>query len=94
MQVQVWRFWPKDRYVTVARWTVKSYPRLMSSQCIHIDGISEFRFNEEGEVQEHILDVIDWNGIRAALEKQKDRAVSAGLVPNTCTSFLPPDGTF
>ena len=91
----VWRFWPKDQYITIARWTVKSYPRIISSQPVQLDGISEFRFNEEGLIQEHILDVIDWNGLRAMLEQQRENALMARLVPNSCSQrSLPPDGSF
>ena len=92
--MQVWRFWPKDKYTTVARWTVKNYPRLISSQCIQIDGVSEFHFNEDGYVQEHILDVIDWNGLRAALQKAREKNTVAGLVPNAWSDLLPPNGSF
>ena len=63
-QVRVHRFWQRTDGVLAVRWAIHGQPRLPAAQQTVLDGISEFRFNEEGYIYQHTVDLIDWEGLR------------------------------
>ena len=64
LQVHVHRFWQRSDGVVAVRWAVRGQPRLIAAEQKMVDGISEFRFNSEGYIYQHTVDVIDWEGLR------------------------------
>lgn len=73
-QLLVLRIWPKDEQCVAVRWTVKGVVRFIGEvggTVVSLDGISEYRFDNEGRIYEHVLDRVDWDGHILAKQRNK-----------------------
>ncbi|KAL0039060.1 hypothetical protein WJX77_006770 [Trebouxia sp. C0004] len=81
--VEMLRMWQRDDKTIAVRWSVQCSPRLIggvTGSKVRLDGISEYKFNDDGKVSKHTVDVINWNGLHNAL----------GLKPSLlAATFLP-----
>ena len=83
IQVEMQRMWQRDDKTLAVRWNVQGSPRLiggMTGGKVRLDGISEYKFNDEGKVYKHTVDVINWNGLHSVLGL-KSLQLSSKLMP-------------
>ena len=90
MQVEMLRMWQRDDKTLAVRWSVQCTPRLIGGVTggkVHLDGISEYKFNESGKVMKHTVDVINWNGLHNSLGLKPTQLAAKLLpTPSCCSS--------
>jgi len=71
IKMQVLRIWqPQDGKTIHIRWSIKATPRIIGTiieKPYYIDGLSEFRFNDEGLIDMHKVTRVDWDRSMFAL---------------------------
>lgn len=71
IKMQVLRIWqPQEDKTIHVRWSIKATPRLIGTiieKPYYIDGLSEFRFNDEGLIDMHKVTRVDWDRSMFAL---------------------------
>ena len=71
IKMQVLRIWqPQDDKTIHVRWSIKATPRIIGTiieKPYYIDGLSEFRFNDEGYINMHKITRVDWDRSMFAL---------------------------
>jgi len=92
LQVEMQRMWQRDDKTIAVRWSVQCSPRLISGVTgskVMLDGISEYKFNDDGKVCKHTVDVINWNGLHNALGLKPSLLAAKFLpTPSCCNSNL------
>lgn len=90
--VEMQRMWQRDDKTIAVRWSVQCCPRLIggvTGSKVRLDGISEYKFNDDGKVSKHTVDVINWNGLHNALGlKPLLLAAKFSPTPSCCNSNL------
>lgn len=69
-QVELLRLWQRDDKTVAVRWTVQCSPRLIGGVTggrLRLDGISEYKFNDEGKICKHTVDIVNWDGLHNML---------------------------
>lgn len=85
--VDMLRMWQRDDKTLAVRWSVQCSPRLIGGVTggkVCLDGISEYKFNSEGKVFKHTVDVINWNGLHNALGLKPVQLVAKLLPTPSC----------
>lgn len=88
LQVELLRLWQRDDKTVAVRWTVQCSPRLIGGVTggkLRLDGISEYKFNDEGKICKHSVDIVNWDGLHNMLGIKQMQLVQK-LVP-TPTPF-------
>ncbi len=92
LQVEMQRMWQRDDKTIAVRWSVQCSPRLIggvTGSKVRLDGISEYKFNDDGKVCKHTVDVINWNGLHNALGLKPSLLAAKFLpTPSCCNSNL------
>lgn len=68
--VELLRLWQRDQKTVAVRWTVQCSPRLIGGVTggkLRLDGISEYKFNDQGKICKHTVDVVNWCGLHNVL---------------------------
>lgn len=64
------RLWQRDDRTVAVRWTARCAPRLIGGVTggkLRLDAISEYKFNDEGKICSHTIDVVNWDGLHNML---------------------------
>lgn len=71
ISMKVLRMWQPQEKIISVRWSVKASPRIVGtlmSKPYYIDGLSEFKLNDEGFVYQHKVTRVDWDTSMSALK--------------------------
>ena len=82
-QVELLRLWQRDDKTVAVRWTVQCSPRLIGGVTggrFRLDAISEYKFNDEGKICKHTVDVVNWEGLNNML-KIRPMQLARNFVP-------------
>lgn len=73
-KVELQRMWERERGVICVRWSARAAPRLLDgltarADATHmtLDGVSEFHFNERGQISKHAVDCVQYSGMQLQL---------------------------
>jgi len=81
LKVDILRIWqPKDKTIAV-RWTVAAVPRLLNGiidSTFYLDGISEYKLNDEGFIYQHKVSNVDLGTGQSALQWSSFAKLLAG----------------
>eukprot|EP00210_Caulerpa_lentillifera_P001114 g1075.t1 len=70
-KVEVLRFWQPCKEMIVVRWSIKFRPRLLYrvyGTTVQIDGVSEFKLNQRGQIYQHSVDISDHHNFKFDLQ--------------------------